>query len=523
DGLPGSVSDLSAEVSVTPESVRIAKSIGRYGQGEVTLDGGMRFAPEESARSYHLNVATKGMLLDDTLLDMLPEPIQKSVAVFHPEGPINLFIDLKKTDSNEPGDYKVSVECLGNKVNHDLFSYPLQDVRGTVTIDRMGATFEAVRARPVHQPVSNLNPVLQLDGRVSLAPDTRGDATFAVQAKDLLFTEALGEALPEALAGVYRDLSPRGPFDVNLAALRISRVDPDRRRVEFEGRMDLNTCSLHVSGAGAELHGALELEGAYDTKRGISEGRMRLAADRLTIKKKDITDLNARIVYDPNTETWSAHNFLGHCHGGKLLGDLRVGRIERGVFEYLVTTGLNRVNLREFLLAGKIAETTERNYSSGILNAALSLGGRVGDGSSRLGVCRVDVADMQVGKVSPLAALLAVLRLTEPTDYAFERMLVESYLRRNKLLISQFDMSGRNLAFTGAGTMSLLDGDLDLTLTARARHAAAAQLSIFQSLTEGLGGAVVRVEVTGNIDDPKVETQALPVVEDSLKVLGMPR
>ena len=206
-----------------------------------------------------------------------------------------------------------------------------------------------------------------------------------------------------------------------------------------------------------------------------------------------------------------------------MLGDFQIEPAGPGVFQYLVTASLNRVNLRRFLLAGKAGEAVEKDYSSGILNAAVSLGARVGDGSSRLGVCRVDVADMRVGKVSPLANLLAVLRLTAPLDYAFDRMLVESYLRRNKLLISRFDLSGKNLAFAGGGTVNLPDGDVNLTLTARGKRVAVAQPSILQSLTEGLGTAVVRMEVTGKADNPDVETKTLPVIEDSLKILGSPR
>ena len=62
-------------------------------------------------------------------------------------------------------------------------------------------------------------------------------------------------------------------------------IDVGRPNVEFEGRMDLKTCSLQVSGAGAELRGHVLLEGAYDRSGGFSKGRMQLAADRLTIKK----------------------------------------------------------------------------------------------------------------------------------------------------------------------------------------------------------------------------------------------
>ena len=102
-------------------------------------------------------------------------------------------------------------------------------------------------------------------------------------------------------------------------------------------------------------------------------------------------------------------------------------------------------------------------------------------------------------------------------------MLIDAYLRRNTLLIEQFDMSGRDVAFAGSGTMDLPTGEVDLTLTARGRRVAAAEPTVLQSLTEGLGHAVVRMEVTGQIDDPQVETKALPVIEDSLRILGTPR
>ena len=71
--------------------------------------------------------------------------------------------------------------------------------------------------------------------------------------------------------------------------------------------------------------------------------------------------------------------------------------------------------------------------------------------------------------------------------------------------------------------MDMPTGQVALTLSARAGRLAAAQPAVLQSLTEGLGGAVVRMEVTGRVDDPQVETKTLPVIEDSLSILGTPR
>ena len=127
---------------------------------------------------------------------------------------------------------------------------------------------------------------------------------------------------------------------------------------------------------------------------------------------------------------------------------------------------------------------------------------------------------MQVGKVSPLAKLLQVLKLTEPTDYAFEQMLVDSYIKGETLLFEQFDLSGESLAFNGSGTMDLRSQDIDLTLTARGLRLPNAEPGILQSLTEGLGQAVVRMDVTGNVYDPQVTTRTLPIIEDTLEIIG---
>ncbi len=521
DSWPLVLTDLSGEVSITPDSATIRDCVGRYRQSEVRLAGSMQFARANQPGQYHLNVTAKQTPLDETVLGLLPEAARRHVLAFRPEGAVDVTMGYSKVDSNQPADFTASIMCLGNKIDHEKFPYPLQNVRGTIAVDAKAVTFQDIEATPTLQADPSLIPSVRVNGRLSLVAESRGEGAFTVRARDILFTPQLGEALPKSLQGIYRDSSPRGPFHLDLGTLEVS--GKDHKLVRLSGRMDLRPCSFRISGTGAEVYGTLGIEAAYDTKAGFSSGQMQLAADRFNVKGKDVTRLNAELVYDPNAHVWSADHFLGDCYGGHLLGSLRIEPVATGVVQYLATIGLVRVDLQRFLLGGRLDPAAQTSASSGTMNATLGLGARIGDGSSRLGVCRINVADMQVGRVSPLANLLAVLSLTEPTDYAFERMLVESYLKRNKLLISKFDMSGKNLAFTGSGTMNLRDSDVNLTLTARGRRVAAAKPSILQSLTEGLGGAVVRMEVTGKADNPKVETKTLPVIEDSLKILGTPQ
>ncbi|MBM4025254.1 MAG: hypothetical protein FJ280_07585, partial [Planctomycetes bacterium] len=375
----------------------------------------------------------------------------------------------------------------------------------------------------------------------------------------------------------YRELAPEGSFDLDLTTLQVSRDrDADTGGggaegeilVEFAGRMNLGPgggkrtvppagsarrpCRLKVSGSPMELSGVLETKGSYHTKRGFDGGRARLAAERLVVRGKTITDMNLEAIYDPNTRTWTAADFVGRCYGGKLLGNLQVGpslalrpssRTSDAGPEYVLQVAFNDVDLQQFLLAGRQPAGAEKGggrelppaASSGTMDAWLSLNARMGEGFAGegtplpgaaaprpQGIVYVDIANMQVGKVSPLGTVLSVLRLNEPTDYTFERMLIDACIRGDKLLIPKLDLSGRNTAFAGAGTMDLPSEEMSLTLTARSRHAAAGP-SVLQSLTEGLGGAVVRIEVTGTAGSPRVQTKALPVLEDSLRLLGTPQ
>jgi hypothetical protein len=247
-------------------------------------------------------------------------------------------------------------------------------------------------------------------------------------------------------------------------------VAADDKRIDFKGKVSLNAHDLHIAGPAAELCGDVNVEGSYTTKSGFCGARMDLDAQRLTIRGKSITDLRGGIFFDPNARTWSAPSFVGTCYVGRVAGDLELRSEDESALRYALRAAFHHVNLQQFLAAGKAAGGTESDYGSGIMDASLCLGARVGDDSSRLGSCRVEVIDMRVGKVSPMANVLSVLQLNEPTDYTFDRMSIESYLKRDTLMIQKLDMSGKNVAFVGAGTMNTPPVQSDPRLAATNCH-----------------------------------------------------
>jgi hypothetical protein len=606
------ISDITAEATITPDSLSIRKLEGRHGRSPVALSGGVLFDKGDKLKQCRMEITARQVTLDPATIGLLPPAAARQAAAFHPEGDVNLAVELTQADSNAPPEYAVVMDCLGDKINHERFPYPLQDVRGTVTFAKDSIVLKKITAKPIAdsgaQQTVDANPkseirdpqsLIQVDGSATVAGGKPGNGSFTVKATNLLFTEGLGRALPEVWAGLYREMSPQGPFDLDLTTLKLSQDAAGEALVEFAGKADLRTCDLKVSGAALGLTGTLESQGSYSATRGFSRGHVRLAAAQLVVKGKTVTHADLEAIYDPNAHKWTAENFVGDCYGGRLLGSLEVSPArpisgttpgdrrppsaelsdaDRGVkgtssaknrggqtnppaagaparpLEYQLRLALDGVDLQQFLLAGEKTDSGQErellssvlrsssSASSGTMDAALSLCARMGESpkdetriaatgesgaprgpdAQRRGVCHIDITNMQVGKVSPMGNVLSVLRLSEPTDYTFERMRIDAYVRADKLLISQLDLSGRSIAFTGSGTMDLPTDEVNLTLTARGARVAAAGPSVLQSLTEGLGGAVVRMEVTGKAGSPRVQTKTLPVIEDSLRILGTP-
>jgi len=429
------ISDISAKTIITPDLIQIEDFTGRHNQALVSLTG--RIWPGDKAQkpSYCLLLNAEQTELNDDLISLLPQPLRKIVSELQPKGKVDLTANLNKTDSNDCPDYKITVDCPGNSINFEPFTYPVKDVTGRLTITKNTITLEDITATATDNTLITSNiSTLKINGRIVLADD----------------------------------------------AFSSDRLE-------------------------------------------LSAGNITFTADNLKIKGKSLTRLKADTYYDPRRQSWVAKNLIADCYGGRLAGKFELRRSTEADLEYLLQVGFDNIDLKQFLLGTNPKEPPRNNHTSGKMSGVLSVAGRAGESLPYIGRCRLQITDMQLGRLSPLAKLLYVLKLTEPKDFAFGQMLVDSYIKHDGLFLEQFDLSGKALAFNGSGWIDLQSRNADLVLFARGRRLATAEPSILQSLTEGLGHAVVRMEVTGNVYDPRVTTTTLPVVKDAVEILGTRR
>lgn len=507
--------------------------INKYGQGLIFLTGRI-WANQQKNPNYQLTLGTEGLEINEELFELLPDKSRKFISELNPKGKINYSLDLNKSSDDKQFDYIVVIDLLGNSINFESFPYPLRDIRGSLKIGTNNIKLEnitATTADSVH--LAPKSSKITLNGQIFLVDKVFSNASFSLYANDILLDERLGLMMPEDIEPFYQKLSPTGLFDLNLGNISVFTSDDGEKYIDFEGFAKFKSCNFNTTPAITELDAIFKTKGLFKTGFGLSNGRVTLIADGVRISNLFFNDLSADMYYDSESDSWLTENLKAKCYNGKLGGTFGLKIPEDGNAEYLLQIGFDNIDLKEFLLEGKRkqilsgrAEPDEGRRiepSSGKLAGALSITGKFNDSVSRIGRCRLLITDMKASKRSTVGKVLHELEVTEAKDFAFRQMLVDSYIKADLLLIKNVDLSGESLALSGSGRLNLKNQNINVTLTARGKRFANAKPTIFQSLTEGLGEGVVRIDVSGNFNHPSIKTKSLPALKEAVGLLGTRR
>ena len=454
-------------------------------------------------------------------LALLPTSAKKIVSEIRPRGNIDLKIALDTTEPNSAPDYRITLQCLGNSVDFKRFSYPLRDITGRITIARDNIRLSNIKAVATDNVELTPNTsVIRINGNVDLVDNDFRRALFQLRAEDILFDERLANALPGKIRPSYSKLAPTGRFDLNFENVEVSSSDDGQKTVGFDGVLELENCGFTAGTAVSQLNAVLKTRGFYNSGDGLAGTRLEFAAETVKIKDKPFTDVKADIYYDPQQHKWQTDNLRAGCCDGIVSGKFELELLSEKPSEYVLETAFDKIDLEQFFTGRGLENNSLNGYTTGKMSGSLCVAGKAGDSRSCIGRCKLQVTDMQVGKLSPLAKLLYAVQLTESGNFAFEQMYVDSCINGEKVILQRFDLSGKAVAFNGSGWMTLPQQKINLVLTARGKRLINAEPSILGSLTEDLGQAIVRVEVTGDVSDPQVTTRALPLIKDALGLLG---
>ncbi|MHC4755740.1 MAG: hypothetical protein ACYTBP_11415 [Planctomycetota bacterium] len=492
-----------------------------YGNGILSMINHVWMGPKTKRPQYNMTLYAKKLEINEELLSVLPSSMKKIVSGLRPKGKVDITTVVTRTDSNTAPYDKITVQCLDNTINWTLFPYPLRNITGNIIITTDAIKFEEITAATANNiQLADDLPVVKIKGDIKLQHGTYGKASFDLWANDIMFDDRINIALPEKFLGLYEGLSPTGRFDLDPLHMEITENDNAQKQVEFSGNIILKQCNLKTSPPITDMNARLKPLGVFKISQGFGDIKTTVNAESLRVREKLLTKLNADIFFDGDRGKWNTDNLVAGSYDGMVKGKMEFQQHADSVMDYSIQLGFEDIDLKKYL-----ADTNEQNdqssgYTSGQMDGSLNLAGKADGKGKRIGSCKLEITDMQVGKLSPLAKILMVLKLTEPIDFAFEQMFVDSFIEDDMLYFRKIDLSGRSLAFNGTGSMNIKNRILDILLVARGERLAKAEPSLLQSLADNIGMAVVKMEVKGDYYDPKVKTTALPVVEDMFNLLG---
>jgi hypothetical protein len=136
-----------------------------------------------------------------------------------------------------------------------------------------------------------------------------------------------------------------------------------------------------------------------------------------------------------------------------------------------------------------------------------------------MGRLNIGIRDMQLARRSLLGKILAAMQLNNPTDYIFSDMSVDAFVKGNDLVFQEVYMSGKSSVLLGKGIIDLKNDALDLEFSSYG-SVVTSHPSFLETLARGLGSAVIKVEVYGSVDQPRIVTTPLPVLTTPFSIFG---
>ena len=519
---PYPLKNLAGRLLFDRDSIIVSDVVSQYNGSKITLNGTVT-ACRTDRPICDISVRAENIPLDSTLAAALPAGQRNfynqscmtgladaDVKIFTPEqdfSPTAFIAD-------------VSFEKASLKLNQ--FSLPISNISAKAVFTPDFVRIEDFTGRYGRGLVS-------VTGRMWPAAETQQNRyCLSLLAEQAELNDELFSLLPTPLDKIVSEMQPSGKVDITADLNKDGGDDCPDYQMTVE-------CLGNSVGFGQFPNPLKDITGSLTvTKESIALTDIVATTDNVRILPTNSTiKINGRITLADNAFSEGRFQLSADCYGGRLAGKFQLKQPAEADLQYLLQIGLDNIDLKQFLseqkrtlvrlatLSATNPEEIHRNsYTTGKMSGSLSIAAAVGEALPRIGRCRLWITDMQVGKLSPLAKLLQVLKLTELKDFVFDRMLVDSYIMHNKLFFEKFDLAGESVAFNGSGWMDLQTHNVDLTLFARGSRIATAEPSVLQALTEALGIAVVRMEVTGNVYDPQVETRTLPVIKDSLQILG---
>jgi|GEM_PF-4836810 len=412
DQFPYPVTNLVGRVEWDGSTVKLAGLIGLCGEARVSVTGELTLGDEapEAGEKQGITISVEGLELNARLREALDDETRETWDDFAPSGRINALVLVGLDADGKMNVQKITLNLDHCRATYKGFPYPLESLTGRVKITGDTTTLENIAGR------AGVGDV-RLAGRFVNAQTAEGtqenpaseNSTLNIRARNIVFDEALMQAVPKAWAEIWDKVQPKGSFGGELNVIMPAKGP------------------------------ATIAEGSSLRTRGVSLKGIPLPEATFSLT------MDERFVH--------ITKFTGAYYGGQIKGNLHLGRNDD---KWLTHIGVYNLDIKQINDERRFMDDPIR----GQLTATVDLAGEGAQTNKLTGNAKVEVHNGELGHIPKLAdVFMSLLSLGLPKSNTITGADVECKIAEGKVDFSKILFMGTTVPITGDGFVKF-DGEM---------------------------------------------------------------
>ncbi len=514
--------DLAGKLHLTPARLRIEELRARRDKSTLAMSGGVLWTGTRSHLTF--DASAENVTLDAPLCHALPAGVRSAWDELQPQGTVDAHFtfdgpaETLTLDSAPPAAASDSIAPASSSqvvirprelsVTLRSAPYRLDHVAGIVTLTPRKITLTDVTAR--HD-----DAMISVAGTGALGDRAVWD--LRVSGKGVSVDDSLRKALPPSLRAIVDALKLHGVSDFAFsrftyrapAAPPVSRdgphpatapsVPPAAPEIDLTATVALQDGDLDVGVPLQGLNGSVTLDAEVRDSR-LTSMTGKIDVSRLTMAGREVRDLRADVIRPRDQNELQLAHVQAKLAGGAMAGQMSVVFPDDGPSRYNLDLVLRDADVR--------ALTPDPSQDiRGRLSASLSLEGAWDDPAARRGRGDVSVEGKEMYHIPLVLGLLQVTNLALPIAEPFHQASARYNLDGQRVTFEKIELRSDTMRMSGTGHLDF--GTKQVRMSFTTDNPGGLKVPFLADLWQGARNELLRINVRGTIQDPKVETSTM--------------
>jgi len=330
------------------------------------------------------------------------------------------------------------------------------------------------------------------------------------------------DRMPPKIRTLYSGVRPKGSAEVMIRQGLLKTGPEGILEMDMDAAIGLKNVSFEKAAAIHELDGTCDGHFAADTQKGTWQTDVSYDISRLRYDRWLLNNLRGDLTYDPNSMQLVSDDLEATfycadspCPDDQVTGKLIVSLPSETQANYELELAYERVDLQQLIAATR--QITQAEFVKGLAAGSLVLVGKFDDLSQPRGKFKARILDMKMGQQSLLGKVLTAVQLKRPENFVFNEIELAADIRASELIFERVRMVGSPMVFHGKGTVDLKSRQITMELASWDR-VLRGEDTVLDMLFRGIGSALWKVEIQGDLDEPDVNAVFLSVLKQPLDV-----